>query len=129
DPEACFKELYAHFAAPAAWRCDPEAEEVLRALAGRGYALGIASNFDSRLRALVAGLPELAPVRHLVISSEVGWRKPAPAFFEAVCREVSLTPAQVLLVGDDLDNDHAGASACGLHVLLLDRHRRGLVEE
>jgi putative hydrolase of the HAD superfamily len=128
DPEACFAELYAHFADPAAWALDPQAEGVLRALAGRGYVLGIASNFDSRLRGLVAGLPALAPVRHLVISSEVGWRKPAPGFFEALCREAGREPGEVLLVGDDLDNDYRGARAFGLHALLLDDRRGGLAE-
>jgi putative hydrolase of the HAD superfamily len=119
DPEACFQELYEHFADPASWRVSSEAAPVLRALAERGYRLGIASNFDGRLRGVVAALPALAAVQHLVISSEVGWRKPSPHFFAALCRQVGLRADEVLLVGDDLANDHAGASAAGLRALLL----------
>jgi putative hydrolase of the HAD superfamily len=123
DPEACFQALYRHFARPDAWRCDLEAEATLRALAARGYGLGVASNFDERLRGIVTALPALRPVRHVVISSEVGWRKPAPAFFEEMCRQAGLPAAQVLLVGDDPVNDYEGARAAGLHALLLDpRH-------
>jgi putative hydrolase of the HAD superfamily len=80
----------------------------------------VASNFDERLRGIVAALPALRPVRHVVISSEVGWRKPAPAFFEEMCRQAGLPAAQVLLVGDDVVNDYEGARAAGLHALLLD---------
>jgi putative hydrolase of the HAD superfamily len=80
----------------------------------------MASNFDTRLRSVVAGLPELAAVGRLVISSEVGWKKPAPAFFQALTAAFELPAAEVLLVGDDLDNDFEGARAAGLPALLLD---------
>jgi putative hydrolase of the HAD superfamily len=120
DPEACFHELYDHFARPQAWRCEPETAAVLDWLGRRGYALVIASNYDARLRPVVTGMRELGPVRHLVISSEVGWRKPAAAFFAAVCRSVRLPPHQVLFLGDDRENDHDGALSAGLRGLLLD---------
>jgi putative hydrolase of the HAD superfamily len=124
DPESCFQELYTHFAGAAAWRCEPGAHEVLSILVARGYEVGIASNFDHRLRGVAAGLPELRPARHLVISSEVGWRKPAPAFFAAVCAAVGRPPAEVLFVGDAFANDYEGARAAGLPVLLLDPRGR-----
>jgi putative hydrolase of the HAD superfamily len=120
DGEACFEELYAHFARPAAWACLPGTAEVLSTLSSRGHVLGIASNFDHRLRGLVEHLPALRPVRHLVISSEIGWRKPAPEFFAEMCRQVAAPPAQVLYVGDDLVNDYEGAHAAGLRAMLLD---------
>ncbi len=120
DPESCFQELYAHFAAAGAWRCEPGTRAVLDTLAARGWEVGIASNFDHRLHGVAAGLPELRPARHLVVSSQVGWRKPAPAFFAAVCAAVGRSPAEVLFVGDDLANDYEGARAAGLRALLLD---------
>lgn len=119
DPEACFRQLHAHFGRPDAWRCDPDAALTLPALARRGYALGMASNYDSRLRSVVAGLPELALLDPLVISSEVGWRKPAPGFFTALCRQLGLPPELVLYVGDDRANDYDGAQAAGLRAVLL----------
>jgi putative hydrolase of the HAD superfamily len=119
-PDACFKELYQHFARPEAWRCKPGTAAVLEALAGRGHVLALASNYDHRLRSVFAGLPELRHVRQVVISSEVGWRKPAPEFFAAVCRAVGLPAARVLHVGDDVRNDYNGATAAGLRAVLFD---------
>lgn len=125
DIETCFQELYAHFARAGAWRCEPGTEEVLAALAARGPMLGIASNFDRRLRGLVENMPELRPVRHLVISSETGWRKPAPEFFAAMCRQTGSPPAQILYVGDDPVNDCLGAKAAGLQALLFNPKLHG----
>jgi putative hydrolase of the HAD superfamily len=123
DPEACFRDLYHHFSRPSAWRVAPTAG-VLEELAGRGFTLGIASNFDHRLRGLMAGLPELRPVHHLVISSEVGWRKPALEFFRAARDRGGVPPEQILFVGDDFANDYEGARAAGLRAVLLDPHGR-----
>jgi putative hydrolase of the HAD superfamily len=124
DPAACFRELFEHFSRPEAWRCDPEATAVLRELARRGYALGLASNYDRRLQGVAEGMPELTPIQRLVISSEVGWRKPSPAFFASLCQNLALSPGQVLFVGDDIANDYEGARAAGLRALLWDPHGR-----
>jgi putative hydrolase of the HAD superfamily len=56
-PDACFEELFAHFGRPAAWACFPEVEVALRTLRRAGYRLAVCSNFDSRLNAVMAGLP------------------------------------------------------------------------
>ena len=120
DPVGCFTALYEHFGRPTAWRCDPAAEATLERLAKRGYQIGLASNFDHRLRTVVQGLPELRQVQHLVISSEIGWRKPAPEIFDAVCESVQLPPEAILFVGNDRLNDFDGANRAGLRALLLD---------
>ncbi|MCI0685265.1 MAG: HAD family hydrolase [Gemmataceae bacterium] len=119
DPEACFAELYEHFARPESWTCAAAAEEVLAGLRRRGLVLGVASNYDHRLRTVIAGLAPLRGIDHLLISSEVGWRKPAPAFFAALVRQAGLPPAEILLVGDDRDNDYDGARAAGLQAVLV----------
>jgi putative hydrolase of the HAD superfamily len=122
DGEPCFQELWQHFAEPESWRCLPGVEETLAELARRGYQLGLASNFDSRLRAVKEGIAALTPLHCLVISSEIGWRKPARAFFERVVTEADVAPGEILFVGDDPVNDDEGARAAGLRVLLLDPH-------
>jgi len=123
DPEGCFRELFQHFARPDAWRCDPDAA-VLRELAARGLVLGLASNYDERLRSVLAGKPELRHLEHVVISAEVGWRKPAAGFFAAVCAAAGMAPEQIVLVGDDLGNDYEGARAAGLRAVLFDPRGR-----
>lgn len=120
DPARCFRQLYEHFARPESWRCQPETAAVLKALGARGLRLGMASNYDHRLRTVLAGFPELQPITHVTISSEVGWRKPAAEFFAAMCRGVQAPAERVLYIGDDPVNDAEGGAAAGLKVLLYD---------
>jgi putative hydrolase of the HAD superfamily len=119
DPQACFAELYQHFAQPSAWSGDDAVVSVLDALTNRGYLLGLASNYDQRLGRVLAGLQPLAGIKNVIISSEIGWRKPGRQFFAAVCRQASLPPEQILYVGDDLGTDYTGAVAAGLKAVLI----------
>jgi putative hydrolase of the HAD superfamily len=123
DPDRAFDELWEHFSTPASWRCFRDVVPAMRALKQMGVSLCVGSNFDGRLRGVVQGLPELAAwVDSLVISSEVGYRKPHPSFFRAACDHLGLPPKRVLCVGDDVENDVRGAIRAGLAGLLLDRH-------
>jgi putative hydrolase of the HAD superfamily len=120
DPDASFRELYDHFAKPAAWRVDPHAEFLFAKLRDRGLTLGMGSNYDARLWPVLAGFPELAAVRdRVVISAGVGFRKPAAEFFREVARAAGCGPGEVLFVGDDVENDYEGATAAGLRAVLL----------
>jgi putative hydrolase of the HAD superfamily len=118
---ACFDHLFAHFADPAAWRVADGAEAVFDALAARGLKLGLASNYDARLRAVLAGRPELRPLAgRVVVSAEVGVRKPGRAFFHAVEDAVGEPPGRIAFVGDDRANDFDGAVAAGMYAVLFD---------
>jgi len=86
----------------------------------------IASNFDGRLREVVRGLPDLAGINLApVISSQVGFRKPHPTFYQVACERLELPTGRTLCVGDDLENDVLGPERAGLRGLLLDRNSRG----
>lgn len=122
DPERGFLELWDHFARPGSWRCFDDVGPALRALAAAGLPLRIASNFDARLRGIVRRLTELSAwAEPLIISSEVGYRKPHPAFYRAACASLDLPPHRVLCVGDDPENDVYGPRRAGLHATLIDR--------
>lgn len=69
---------------------------------------------------MAAGLSELRPVGPIVVSSEVGWRKPAAEFFHAIRQEARMVPEKILFVGDDPINDYDGARAAGLAAVLYD---------
>src|SRR5262249_4228949 len=87
DPEACFKELFPHFAEPSAWRVNRDAAAVFAHLRERGITLGIGSNYDARLLRVLAGHPDLAPLwERVVVSAAFGHRKPSAEFFRAVAR-------------------------------------------
>jgi putative hydrolase of the HAD superfamily len=118
DVDACFAALYEHFAQAEKWSCDPAAANVMAELTRCGYLTGIASNFDSRLRRVLRGFSELA-IQPLVLSSEVGWRKPAAGFFDALCQLSQSSPAGVLYVGDDPINDYEGARNAGCQAVLV----------
>jgi putative hydrolase of the HAD superfamily len=120
DPASCFLELFDHFSQPRNWQIDPDASATLAALAKRGIGLALASNFDRRLHSVVAGFPSLAPIRCVIVSSEVGWRKPARQFFDTVCHSVGEPAEKILFLGDDLVNDYEGARAAGMRALLFD---------
>ena len=94
----------------------------LGGLCDAGLSVCVGSNFDSRLRGVVQGLPELGPcLDSLIVSSEVGYRKPHRRFFEAVCNHLGLPAHQILCVGDDSENDVRGAIRAGLSGILIDR--------
>ncbi len=125
DLDRAFHELWDHFGRPESWRVFDEVGATMLALEEAGFGLRIASNFDGRLRSVVRGLPELAPWSdRLVISSEVGYRKPHPRFFQTASESLGLPPEQVLCVGDDLENDVRGPERAGMRALLLDREGR-----
>ena len=125
DPERAFAELWEHFGRAGSWATFADVEPALRALAGAGLRLRIASNFDGRLRRVARELPALAPwAEDVVISSEVGYRKPHAAFYRAACDRLGLPPGRVLCVGDDPENDLHGPRRAGLQAVLVDRDGR-----
>ena len=127
DPERGFADLWAHFARPQAWRCYPDVAPTLAALRVRGLPVRVASNFDARLRGVLQGLRPLSGLAATaVISSEVGFRKPHPSFYEAACASLGLDAARVLFIGDDPENDVAGAVRAGINALRIDRSRESI---
>jgi putative hydrolase of the HAD superfamily len=123
--EELFTELFEHFARPSAWAVPDDAAKTLLALQTTGLQLGMASNYDLRLQSVVRGTAALAPVQdRLIISSVVGVRKPGHRFFEAVIQQAECEPGQILFVGDDAENDYAGAVEAGLRAVLLDPNQR-----
>ncbi len=120
DADACFEAMFTAFGQPAAWACDPDAEAVLTHWHKRGVRQALASNFDARLGGVIAGMPALRVLTPIIVSSAIGWRKPAPEFFRALADALELPPSAILYVGDDRGNDFDGARQAGMHALLLD---------
>lgn len=126
DSVGCFDELFKAFGMPSAWRCDPDGANLLANLHQRGIRQALASNYDSRLRAVLAPMPIAPYLEAIVISSEIGWRKPAPEFFAHVATTLQLPPEAILFVGDDRNNDYEGARRAGMQGLLLDPRKKHL---
>lgn len=108
-----FPRLWRHFGDSGNWRVFDDAGPVWQSLAAAGYRLGLASNFDARLIDVCRGFPFLADCPRVFVSSTLGWAKPARGFFRAIERQLACQTHEILLVGDDLDNDYHGARAAG----------------
>ncbi|MDP9245194.1 MAG: HAD family hydrolase [Chloroflexota bacterium] len=96
----------------------PAAVETL----ARTYTLGIATNGPAdvqRIKLTVSGLRRFFPV--VVASSDVGAGKPDPRIFAAAVERLRVSPEDVLVVGDSLAKDVAGAHAAGLRCVWVDR--------
>ena len=50
----------------------------------------------------------------ILVSDEVGWRKPKPLIFEMALSRLGVGPADALFVGDRIDIDVAGAQGVGM---------------
>jgi putative hydrolase of the HAD superfamily len=90
---------------------------LLEALRARGLKLALVSNTASPLWLLQPilerqGIAER--VDTIVLSSEVGKRKPHPAIFEHALRELGVDSSDALFVGDRLEADVLGASRVGM---------------
>ena len=121
DRDACFEELFAHFARPGAWQPFADVEETLAEARRRGIRLALASNFDARLHQVCEGIPELAPIQVRVVSSEMGSRKPEAAFFQGLLSACGCGADDLLMIGDEWENDVAAPRRLGIRSLHLDR--------
>jgi HAD superfamily hydrolase (TIGR01509 family) len=95
---------------------------LLRAL-GERYRLALVSNFDYAPTAhLILDREQIASLFELVVvSADVGWRKPSPLIFETALRGLGVEAARALFVGDRADIDVAGARAVRMPVAWINR--------
>lgn len=94
-----------------------DARDVLLELRARGFLLGVITNRafgGERFRADLrdAGLDIGWDAE--AVSVEVGYLKPHPAIFEHALRQLAITPAEALMVGNSLAEDVAGAQRLGM---------------
>lgn len=98
----------------------PGAREALLALRPR-YRLVLATNAAESGAALVREALERvgldAHFEAVVTARELGVRKPNPAFFQAVLRQLGCAPREAAMVGDGYRADVAGAKQVGLRAV------------
>jgi putative hydrolase of the HAD superfamily len=68
-----------------------------------------------------AGMAELFDA--VVLSVDVGWRKPHPRMYAAALEAMRVPAAEAIFVGDSYLADYAGPSAVGIAALLIDPAR------
>jgi putative hydrolase of the HAD superfamily len=96
------------------------AHALLEALRARGLKLALVSNTASPqwlLQPILERQGIAQRVDAVVLSSEVGKRKPHPAIFEHALRELEVESRDALFVGDRLEADVLGASRIGMKTM------------
>ncbi len=101
---------------PAAYRATLE-------WAGARYRMALISNFDhgpTARRILdqhgIAGCFE-----EVLISADIGWRKPEAVVFQRVLDALGVAPGRAIFVGDSADIDVGGAKAVGMAAVWINR--------
>src|SRR5216110_1500909 len=99
---------------------DPLAEPALRLARGRGLGVGVISNSNGTIRAILRTLGLLPYLDFVLDSAEVGVEKPDPRIFDLALAEARVAAREAAYVGDLYSVDVHGARAAGLDAVLLD---------
>src|SRR3989304_3245702 len=107
----------------------PEHRELLDWLRPR-YRLALISNFDHgpTARQILDRAGMTSALGLILISEEIGQRKPHAAIFEVACQALRITPSEAIFIGDTPSMDIAGAKGVGMGAIWLDRKGGGLDE-
>lgn len=83
--------------------------------------IGVLSNFNSQLNAILKDeLPNIE-FKHVFISEEEKVAKPNLSFFEIAIKKIGIPPNNILYIGDSLKLDVIPALMIGMKVHLIDR--------
>lgn len=123
-----FSALFEHFSKPQSWVLYPETAETLALLKRTGLTLAVITNFDSRVLGILEGLGISSCFDSILLSSRVGYAKPAREIFQTALNRYKLSPKDALHIGDSPLHDVAGASAVGLKAILIDRREKYTTE-
>ena len=101
-------------------RVEEGTAEALARARETGVRLGVISNADGRVEALLRKVGLRGEVEFVVDSHVVGVEKPDPRIFLEGVRRMGLRPDECLYVGDLYPVDVVGARRVGMRALLLD---------
>ena len=126
DFEGFFKSLYAYFATSEPWFIYEDTRLALDAWHQQGITLGVLSNFDSRIYAVMENLGLKDYFSSVTISTETGAAKPDPLIFEVALakHQIEKSPDLAWHIGDSFGEDYMGASAAGISAFWLNRDRQ-----
>jgi len=94
--------------------------EVLAILKER-YSLGVITNFtcSNIVKSSLKKMHLLELFDHIVVSCEVGWRKPHPKIFQIYLKKAKAKSSEAIFIGDDLRRDIFGAQKVGMKAILI----------
>jgi len=98
--------------------------ELLTFLRGANVALGVLSDYPAAAKLRALGVDEFFDPVVCTTDAAVGFLKPHPRGFLRVAESWRLDPREVLVVGDRVDADAAGAMAAGMPCAIVGAHGR-----
>lgn len=114
-------ELRKVFAELGSWVRYPDAVPALELVRSKGLTTGMVSNATELARRVLRHLDMERLFDLVVISDEVGVRKPDPRIFEMAVDLAGSSPSKTLFLGDKPATDIEGATRAGLRGVLVDR--------
>ncbi|MFQ5830894.1 MAG: HAD family hydrolase [Candidatus Methylomirabilia bacterium] len=108
----------------------PHHRALLEALSPR-FQIGIVSNFDYAPTAqwILEREGVASLFQTVVISDQVGWRKPKPVIFETALAHLRVAPQEALFIGDRAEIDVLGAKGVGMAAAWINRDGEPLPED
>ncbi len=106
------------------WRA-PGLDALVSWLAGRGIPMGVLSDYPAAEKLAALGLGAVFSPVLWTGDPEIAAFKPHPRGFLRAAAIWHLPPAEVLVVGDRVDADAAGAAAAGMPCVLIGRSGNG----
>jgi len=125
DPEEIEADLAASFDKimpdESLWKDYPDTKPTLDDLAGRDIEVGLISNATDLARRVLRRLDMEKYFDPIIISSEIGHRKPEREIFDIALNEAGAAPSRTLYIGDKYAVDVKGANRAGMNTVLIDR--------
>ena len=103
------------------WVAYPDTKPILKALKKRDFKIGMVSNATELLRRVLDNLELTQYFEFIIISDEVGVRKPSKKIFQMAVRAAGTSPNRTIYIGDKLAVDVQGAKKAGMNAVLIDR--------
>ena len=114
-----FEQIYHEFNESRHWHVFKDVRPTLETLRDHGIRMAVLSNWDDRLPQLISTLGLESFFEFVLYSGAIGHHKPSLEIFRSAQSRLSLTPSQILHVGDSIREDGEGASNAGWHSLII----------
>jgi HAD superfamily hydrolase (TIGR01509 family) len=101
----------------------PDARDVLSTLKARAIKIGlISTGYEAEIAQILQKAHIPATVFDVIVGVDtVHASKPSPDVFRHALSQLHVAPEQALFIGDHVELDYHGATAAGLHALLIHR--------
>lgn len=103
------------------WKDYPDTRPLLEDLSDRDIEVGLISNATNLARKVLRRLDLERYFDPIVISSEIGHRKPSQEIFDEALDQAGAAPSRSIYIGDKPAVDILGAKRAGMNAILIDR--------